>query len=129
MSRERSPGLRKMIQFIKKDYQPDGDTSMMVWDQVGTKLAPSRNRIKFMRNACDGSATDDAYGVEKPEQVQGEIYNSTFGRGNSCHDYPGETDQFPAAVLFDRKRQTIAGRYLQEIMNRWLIGHFGTSTL
>lgn len=46
-----------MIQFIKKDYQPDGDTSMMVWDQVGTKLGLSWHQVEIVLSSCETPAT------------------------------------------------------------------------
>ena len=71
-----------------------------------------------MRKTCDDSAIDDDYGVERSKQVQGKICHTAFEGEYSGNDYPGETDQFPSAVLLDRKRQAIAGGYSQEILNQ-----------
>jgi len=70
-----------------------------------------------MRKTCDSSAIDDDHGVERPEQVQGKICQSTFGGGYSGDDRLGETDQFPSTVHLDRKRQAITGGYSSDILN------------
>jgi len=71
-----------------------------------------------MRKTCDSSAIDDDHGVERPEQVQGKICQSTFGGGYSGDDRLGETDQFPSTVHLDRKRQAIAGGYSKDVLRR-----------
>jgi len=41
-------GLQFQVQFIKKDYQPDGDVAMTVesaWDEAKTKLGLSRDQV------------------------------------------------------------------------------------
>ncbi|WP_076792239.1 RNA-binding domain-containing protein [Chlorobium sp. KB01] len=60
-------GLQFQVQFLKKDYKPDGDARMMVenagdqfgvksgpsWDQVRTKLGLSREQVRLMLIACE----------------------------------------------------------------------------
>ena len=60
-------GLQFQVQFLKKDYRPDGATAMVGesvwhqvgaksapgWDQVGTRSGPSWEQVRLMLIACE----------------------------------------------------------------------------
>ena len=64
-------GLQFQVQFIKKDYRPDGASTVMEEcgreqagtrlglsrHQVGTKLAPSRHQVEIVLSSCEKLAT------------------------------------------------------------------------
>ena len=48
----------KMIQFIKKDYQPDGDVARTVesaWDEARTKSGLSQLQVEMVLSSCEKS--------------------------------------------------------------------------